>query len=94
MKSRLQTIAENSGTPGNAGAFRNLSPRIKSGGLISGTTHSALEALNHGLADLTVPMIQTKLTIGRSDDKYEQEADRVADQVMRMPVSGIQMQPT
>ena len=31
------------------------------------------------------PTIQTKLTIGTPDDKYEQEADRVADQVMRMP---------
>jgi peptidoglycan hydrolase-like protein with peptidoglycan-binding domain len=29
--------------------------------------------------------IQTKLTIGEPGDKYEQEADRVADQVMRMP---------
>jgi hypothetical protein len=29
--------------------------------------------------------IQTKLTIGSPDDVYEQEADRVADQVMRMP---------
>lgn len=29
--------------------------------------------------------IQTKLKIGQSGDKYEQEADRVAGQVMRMP---------
>ena len=29
--------------------------------------------------------IQAKLTIGAPNDKYEQEADRVADQVMRMP---------
>ncbi len=29
--------------------------------------------------------IQAKLKIGQPDDKYEQEADRVADQVMRMP---------
>jgi len=29
--------------------------------------------------------IQAKLTIGRSSDKYELEADRVADKVMRMP---------
>jgi hypothetical protein len=94
MKSRLQTIAEKSGRPGNTGAFRNLSPRIKSHGLLNGTAHSALKALNHGLADLTVPMIQAKLKMGRPGDKFEQEADRVADRVMRMPVSGIQMQPT
>ncbi len=30
-------------------------------------------------------MIQPKLTIGQPNDKYEQEADRIADQVMRMP---------
>jgi hypothetical protein len=31
--------------------------------------------------------IQPKLTIGQPNDRYEQEADRVADQVMRMPES-------
>jgi len=30
-------------------------------------------------------LIQTKLTVGPPDDQYEQEADRVADTVMRMP---------
>ncbi len=30
-------------------------------------------------------IIQPKLTIGQPNDIYEQEADRVADQVMRMP---------
>ena len=30
-------------------------------------------------------VLQAKLTIGAPNDKYEQEADRVADQVMRMP---------
>lgn len=30
-------------------------------------------------------IIQPKLKIGAANDKYEQEADRVADQVMRMP---------
>jgi len=31
------------------------------------------------------PFIQPKLRIGQPNDKYEQEADQVADQVMRMP---------
>ncbi|HEY9755042.1 MAG TPA: hypothetical protein V6C97_07775 [Oculatellaceae cyanobacterium] len=31
------------------------------------------------------PLIQTKLTINQPGDEYEQEADRVAEQVMRMP---------
>ncbi len=33
----------------------------------------------------TTQLIQPKLKIGASHDRYEQEADRVADQVMRMP---------
>lgn len=37
-------------------------------------------------------MVQPKLKIGRPGDKYEQEADRVADNVMRMPNSQLQMQ--
>lgn len=37
--------------------------------------------------------IQAKLTIGQPNDKYEQEADRVADQVMRMPEPQVQRQP-
>jgi len=32
-------------------------------------------------------VIQTKLKVGKSNDKYEQEADRVAERVMDMPVS-------
>ena len=38
--------------------------------------------------------IQAKLKIGQPDDIYEQEADRVAEQVMRMPEPGIQLKPT
>lgn len=37
--------------------------------------------------------IQPKLEIGQPDDKYEQEADRVADTVMRMPDPQVQRQP-
>lgn len=33
----------------------------------------------------SLPFIQPKLKIGRPGDRYEQEADRVADQVMRIP---------
>ena len=44
-----------------------------------------------------LPIIQTKLTVGQPNDKYEQEADRVAEQVMRMPAPesvGTQIQRT
>ncbi len=36
---------------------------------------------------------QARLTIGQPDDEYEQEADHVADQVMRMPDPKLQRQP-
>ena len=38
------------------------------------------------------PIIQPKLIIGQPDDKYEQEADRVAEQVMSMPEPRLQRQ--
>jgi len=37
-------------------------------------------------------VIQAKLTVGQPGDVYEQEADRVAEQVMRMPDSVVQLQ--
>ena len=37
--------------------------------------------------------LQAKLKIGQPGDKYEQEADRVADAVMQMPEPGVQRQP-
>ncbi|MCA9936158.1 MAG: DUF4157 domain-containing protein [Anaerolineales bacterium] len=38
------------------------------------------------------PCIQTKLTINKPGDKYEQEADRIADLIMRMPEPDLQRQ--
>lgn len=37
--------------------------------------------------------VQAKLTIGQPNDKYEQEADRVADQVMAIPYPKLQRKP-
>ncbi len=49
---------------------------------------------NRGVAQLYRPgFLQAKLTIGQANDIYEQEADRVADQVMRMPEPAIQAKP-
>lgn len=39
-------------------------------------------------------LIQPKLKISQPNDIYEQEADRVADEVMRMPDPAIQSKPT
>jgi len=37
--------------------------------------------------------LQAKLKIGAPNDQYEQEADRMADQVMGMPEPAIQTKP-
>ncbi|HEX3126494.1 MAG TPA: DUF4157 domain-containing protein [Thermoanaerobaculia bacterium] len=42
----------------------------------------------------TTPRIQPKLTLGAPNDPFEKEADRVADQVMRMPEPGEVVQRT
>lgn len=39
---------------------------------------------------MTPSLIQPKLTVSQPGDPYEQEADRVADQVMRMPEPALQ----
>ena len=44
--------------------------------------------VSHSFGRMSVLPIQAKLTIGQPNDKYEQEADRVAEQVMRMPETG------
>jgi outer membrane protein OmpA-like peptidoglycan-associated protein len=45
--------------------------------------------IGHNFAEVGVTRpIQTKLTISQPGDRYEQEADRVADAVMRAPESG------
>ncbi len=38
-------------------------------------------------------VLRAKLRIGAPNDEYEQEADRVAEQVMRMPEPGLQRKP-
>ncbi len=40
------------------------------------------------------PVMQPKLTIGQPGDAYEQEADRAANEVMRMPEPEVQTKPT
>ncbi|NJP09667.1 MAG: DUF4157 domain-containing protein [Leptolyngbyaceae cyanobacterium RU_5_1] len=46
----------------------------------------------HEVLRSPIPKIQPKLKIGQPNDKYEQEADRVADQIMRMPEPTVQRQ--
>ena len=42
---------------------------------------------------LQPPLIQPKLAIGQPNDKYEQEAGRIADKVIAMPDPKLQRQP-
>src|SRR5262245_54369228 len=55
--------------------------------------HAALSFANHignrGMGRwLAARGIQAKLVVGPNDDHYEQEADRIADRVLRMPAVG------
>ncbi|MEM9007835.1 MAG: DUF4157 domain-containing protein [Cyanobacteria bacterium P01_F01_bin.86] len=50
-----------------------------------GGTCAKCQAKDSAKVPQTLPLIQTKLTVGQPNDKYEKEADRVAEQVMRMP---------
>jgi hypothetical protein len=50
---------------------------------------------NRGVAQLyRSGLLQAKLRISQPSDIYEQEADRVAEQVMRMPEPVVQPKPT
>lgn len=52
-------------------------------------TASGFYKLGHLIGNRAIgQLIQAKLSIGQPNDKYEQEADRVAEQVMRMPDPG------
>ena len=56
------------------------------------TPPSPINPIWHRFAT-SVPGVQAKLKIGPPRDKYEQEADRVAEQVMRMPEVQRQVAP-
>lgn len=63
--------------------------------LKAGLTDTALPHFAHDLSRIpmhppTAGAIQTKLAINKPGDEYEHEADRVAEQVMRMPESQLQ----
>jgi hypothetical protein len=57
------------------------------------TSPSPINPIWHRLTT-HVPGVQAKLKIGQPGEKYEQEADRVAEKVMRMPESSIRRKPS
>ena len=77
---KTQKVAKNQET----GTARSSNKRLNDRSL----QHPYLQAQNiignHGLLNCCNGVIQTKLKVGQPNDKYEQEADRVAEQVMRM----------
>ncbi len=48
----------------------------------------------HRTAPLRAPAIQTKLAVSQPGDRHEQEANRVANAVMRMPAPDVQQKVT
>ena len=90
LRSVINTIRHDGGTPSVDSIATELS------GIASAERASVLLALQqtHGnrYVQRVVVGIQAKLKVGQLGDKYEQEADRVADAVMRMPERQVQRQ--
>ncbi len=100
----LAEQAKGSGTIGQ----QRAAVRLVSGDVVSPApvstesrfAHDFSRVRTHTVAPQTRPAIQAKpttselLTINALDNQYEQEGDRVAEAVMRMPTTGIQLQPT
>lgn len=74
-------------TIGNQAVLRALQIDFKSGGLASTNAGSLQHSFdNTPVFSPSIRGIQRKLTVNTPGDAYEQEADRVAEQVMQMPV--------
>ena len=91
----LGGVIGNIGRDGAAPSAESIATEL--GGRSAAERAPALLALQqtHGnrYVQRVVAGIQAKLTVGQPGDKYEQEADRVADTVMRMPEPEVQRQP-
>ena len=87
----INNIRHDGGTP----SVESISTELSS--MHSAQRASVLLALQrtHGnrYVQRVVAGIQAKLKVGQPNDKYEQEADRVADEVMSMPEPEVQRQP-
>src|ERR1044071_3687986 len=81
MTSRVQTIAPQQDTSA-APHLAKVVQRSCACGESSGMTDSCESCT---AKDLAGTRVQAKLVVGPVNDPYEQEADRVADQAMRMP---------
>jgi hypothetical protein len=92
MSSKAQTQAKQ-GTgplPSFTPAPSGLLQRACACGGQAGLGGTCTECQRQRLTGEQRPLVQAKLTVNRPGDRYEQEADRIADQVMRMPVPAVQ----
>ena len=90
MSTRLQTqakVTSPSLTPVRSGLLQRESAWNDTPGLTD-----ELAEPREGRLVSQPPLVQPELTVGRPNDRYEQEADRVADLVMRMPEPRLQRQ--
>jgi Domain of unknown function (DUF4157) len=92
MKTRTQTSLQTENAPtvtaGNAGLLQR---QCACGGK-AGLTGQCAQCRRSDLVGDRPSLIQTKLRVNTPGDPYEQEADRVAAQVMRMPDPKLQKQ--
>ena len=90
LRSVIEYISRDGGTPSSESIATQLSSMHTAQ---RATTLLALQQ-THGnrYVQRVVSGIQAKLVVGQPGDKYEQEADRVADAVMRMPEPEVQRQ--
>lgn len=88
MSVRFQTMAKK---PGSAGETTFL-PSNRGAPARTFLRPFAPSTSERASTFVSLPL-QPKLNISRPGDYYEQEADRVAEQVMRMPAPAIQRKP-
>ena len=81
MPARSRSAGAHTGLPGQT-------LPAEAGRLAEGSGGSASAFLFGALPLHAPPALQAKLKVSRPGDRYEQEADRVADTVMAMPDTG------
>ncbi len=90
-RQQISTKISTAAPAGTSLVRRGLLQRRCACGGMSGPTGECLSCCR--IRGLGKPL-QAKLRINQPGDRFEQEADRVADQVMRMPEPGLQRKPT
>lgn len=82
---RTQTIHQRATAESGVGSHAGFLQRACACGGSSGLSGTCEECEKKKLIGMSA---QAKLRINEPGDQYEQEADRVAEQVMRMPIDG------